>query len=135
MGKKLDITGQRYGKLVALEPTDEYDTHNIKWLFQCACGKQVKIATGRVRRKQGFKSCGCGQWESVQPTGIMGLINYYKKNVRKHGRVWDLTLEQARDLFLGNCKYCGSFPETPYKYEGTVIPTILLRNGIDRVDN
>ena len=39
--KALDITGQRLGKLVALNRST---TDKTKWLFQCDCGTKKEIA-------------------------------------------------------------------------------------------
>lgn len=57
MGKKLDITGERYGKLVALYPVYS-DKGQWVWMFQCDCGKQKEIKTNSVRVGS-VKSCGC----------------------------------------------------------------------------
>lgn len=40
LGQKsaIDITGQRFGKLVALKPTDKRDCGSIVWECQCDCG-------------------------------------------------------------------------------------------------
>lgn len=53
----LDITGQRFGKLVALYPTE---TRNRKmyWMCQCDCGNKVEICGDAIRRGNTM-SCGC----------------------------------------------------------------------------
>ena len=53
-----DISGQRFGLLVALEPTEERSNGSIVWKCQCDCGN---ITTGSVLNLQrGDKiSCGC----------------------------------------------------------------------------
>lgn len=53
-----DITGQRFGRLVALEFRYYDGRHQDCWLFQCDCGKEkimpaASVKWGRVR------SCGC----------------------------------------------------------------------------
>lgn len=55
---RIDITGQRFSRLVALEPTNEKINGSIMWLCRCDCGKLHKallynLTGGRV------KSCGC----------------------------------------------------------------------------
>jgi len=55
----LDLTGERFGKLVAL-----YDTGRIKksgnhyWKCACDCGNYTEVDTGRLRTGR-TKSCGC----------------------------------------------------------------------------
>ena len=59
MGQKIDLTNQRYGRLVALNPTDKRSkSGSIYWLFQCDCGKQKVIDSNQVRMGL-VKSCGC----------------------------------------------------------------------------
>ena len=58
MGKALDITGERYGRLVAVCNTGRRQLRNFIWKFQCDCGKEVECASGEVRRGKTL-SCGC----------------------------------------------------------------------------
>lgn len=59
MGRRLDITGERYGKLVALYPTSKYEkSGGISWMFRCDCGNLKECSTNSVRRGL-IKSCGC----------------------------------------------------------------------------
>lgn len=53
-----NVTGMRFGKLVAIESVGTDNHHNAKWLFQCDCGntKIGRIQTAKVGR---LKSCGC----------------------------------------------------------------------------
>jgi hypothetical protein len=53
--KFIDITGKRFGKLVAVEKVGHNNQGNILWLFQCDCGNTI-ITHIRHRR---VKSCGC----------------------------------------------------------------------------
>ena len=46
MGKVLDLTGRRFGYLLAIENTLKKDTNNnYLWLCECDCGNRVEIAT------------------------------------------------------------------------------------------
>lgn len=52
-----DITGSRYGHLVALEPTDKrFSNGSIKWKCQCDCGNICYLSSSELKRR---KSCGC----------------------------------------------------------------------------
>lgn len=57
MGKCKDITGQRFGKLVAIKRT-KIKNHNAYWLCECDCGnyKEVKI---KCLLQKSTQSCGC----------------------------------------------------------------------------
>lgn len=60
--EKLDITGQRWGKLVAVRKTGYAMTKDgrkqAKWLFQCDCGKEKEMPASNVKHG-GVRSCGC----------------------------------------------------------------------------
>ena len=53
-----DITGQRFGSLVALEPVGKSSSRSMIWRCQCDCGNKVDV--GYVSLSSGStKSCGC----------------------------------------------------------------------------
>ena len=60
--KKLDLTGQRFGNLIALKPDEPYIKPSGKkistWLCQCDCGNTVVVRTEYLRSGH-TKSCGC----------------------------------------------------------------------------
>lgn len=55
---KHDITGQRFGKLVALSKTRIDQNGHSYWLCQCDCGKQKEIASSSLKSGKTI-SCGC----------------------------------------------------------------------------
>ena len=58
-GNYLDITGERYGKLVALYRTDiKRAGSGTYWVFQCDCGTK-KVIRANVVRSGKTLSCGC----------------------------------------------------------------------------
>ena len=57
MPKALDLTGQRFGSLVALEKAPSQN-HHTYWLCQCDCGNQKIIQTSHLTSGV-TKSCGC----------------------------------------------------------------------------
>lgn len=60
MGRpRIDLTGQRFGMLVAVKPVEEQDKKtNVLWVCQCDCGKLDVVSVYRLR--QGTKTdCGC----------------------------------------------------------------------------
>lgn len=55
---RIDITGQRFGRLVALQPTDKRLGNSVIWHCQCDCGKTADVASVNLR-KGDTRSCGC----------------------------------------------------------------------------
>lgn len=44
----LDLTNQRFGRLTAIEPTDERRNGQTVWIWRCDCGATVRKTTGAV---------------------------------------------------------------------------------------
>lgn len=69
MGKVIDITGQRFGRLVALEMVGRNSAMNVLWRCKCDCGNETTVS-GSSLRKGVTKSCGCYKSESVIANNI-----------------------------------------------------------------
>lgn len=54
--KKLELTGQRYGRLTVLEPAENIGTRTA-WLCRCDCGREIVAKTIHLRNGH-VKSCG-----------------------------------------------------------------------------
>lgn len=57
-GNAIDLTGRRFGKLIALIPTNKRSIMGIVWMCKCDCGNLTKVSTANLRRKN-TTSCGC----------------------------------------------------------------------------
>jgi hypothetical protein len=68
-----DLTGQRFGHLVAVRPTDRKrgHGHNVIWECLCDCGATHYVAGSNLGRN--VRSCGCERHEEQ------------RKKVTKHG--------------------------------------------------
>ncbi len=60
----IDLTGQHFGRLTALEPTDRRDRRgNVYWRCRCECGNEIEATEyGLVSGNR--KSCGCMKKEN-----------------------------------------------------------------------
>lgn len=54
----IDITGQQFGQLITLSPTEERKYNSIVWECQCTCGELTYVPVSRLREGK-TKSCGC----------------------------------------------------------------------------
>jgi len=105
MPKSIDITGQRFGKLVAIKPTDKRNrAGNIIWQFQCHDLVDFFCFTSAVKQKKSTKSCGCTMLEYCQS----GKMHY------KHGM--EGTTEY--NIWLGIKQRCLNENHARYKYYG-----------------
>lgn len=64
--KKIDLTGQKFGRLTAIKPVVVNGYR--KWLCVCDCGN-IKTVTAGSLRSGGTKSCGCLSKEFLDLTG------------------------------------------------------------------
>lgn len=58
MGKIIDLTGQKFGKLTAIEIDRTNKKNNTYWLCKCDCGNVKSVTSGNLRLGK-TKSCGC----------------------------------------------------------------------------
>lgn len=56
MGRLVNITGQRFGRLVVLERS--HSLGSVSWKCQCDCGN-VRVVDSQNLRRGASKSCGC----------------------------------------------------------------------------
>jgi beta-galactosidase/beta-glucuronidase len=70
-----DITGERFGRLVALGPVGRNKGGNVRWLCQCDCGQQTVVAGGSLRNGN-TQSCGCLNRERHTTHGMEGTREY-----------------------------------------------------------
>ena len=114
----VDLTGQRFGKLVAICKTDERKSGSVVWECKCDCGKTAYVAVQYLRSGK-TRSCGCAK-RGKKATDIAGqrfgkLVAICKTDERKSGSVvWECkcdcgktTFVLATDLRAGRVKSCG----------------------------
>lgn len=60
MTKPIDLTGQRFGRLLVLQMSPERrgKRKDVAWICRCDCGKITCVVTGALRHGHS-KSCGC----------------------------------------------------------------------------
>lgn len=58
MGRRIDLLGQRFGRLTVIEETSQRANGSILWKCRCDCGNTVLVRSNHLRRG-GVLSCGC----------------------------------------------------------------------------
>lgn len=140
---KLDLTGQKFGRLTVLSQdfSGTLSGGGTHWKCLCDCGRTV-IRRGHSMRIGDVKTCGCGshplKYEDASRCAFNELLNQYKKNARKTQRVFSLTNDEFRFLTSSNCHYCGEPPSQLGCFRDRSKNSVrqpYLANGIDRVSN
>lgn len=62
--RRIDMTGQRYGRLTAIE-LDRVENGRTFWKCRCDCGNITVVAGGKLRNGS-TKSCGCFKLENIR---------------------------------------------------------------------
>jgi hypothetical protein len=57
-GPRLDLAGQRFGKLTAMEPTGDIGPMGVLWRLRCDCGGERTAAAAQVKAGK-VTACGC----------------------------------------------------------------------------
>ena len=71
MPAALNISGQRFGRLTAIERIGRTKFGAAAWLFRCECGGDYIGAASPVRRGK-IQSCGCLAAETSRANGLRG---------------------------------------------------------------
>lgn len=64
---RLDLTGQRFGLLVAVAAI-ESPNNKTYWTCKCDCGRIVKVRIDALRKSNSQRSCGC-EFRRIPPDG------------------------------------------------------------------
>lgn len=76
--KRVDLTGNRYGKLTVISLVEYRANSRSKWLCQCDCGKQHTVRHSNLVSNH-TRSCGCLR--------IIGKVKHGGKGTRLY-RIW-----------------------------------------------
>lgn len=133
MGKAIDITGQKFGRLTAvrLVKSTRYGTNRsyaVYWLFRCDCGKTKVINKSNVVHLKA-KSCGCFNAECTRSRGhMMSKERFYRifagintrcnnKNdavYKRYGargiqNLWQSFEKFRDDMYVSYLEHCNNF--------------------------
>lgn len=103
MPKKLNLTNQRFGRLVALEKLNKNNQGKYFWLFQCDCGKQTKVIPYDVTSGK-TQSCGCYHIQCASEANFKH--GYANKN------------DSTYKIWIGMHDRCNRVTHQDYKYYG-----------------
>lgn len=132
MASKIPEPGERIGSWTVL---GFEGGRNSLVRVQCQCGHTTRVRLHSLRNGKS-QSCGCIRPPLLPPgePGFRALLRDYKRNAREHGRIWELSVTRAQELFSGPCVYCGLPPAT-VKRAGAATQSWFTYNGIDRIDS
>lgn len=114
-----DISGMKFGELVALhEVRVKNDTHYY-WKCKCTCGN-ICFHRATVLIKGYQKHCNKYCKVRAFKTRLHKKFDSYKKNSKDKGREFKISEDDFKYLIQQKCHYCGYIDKI---------------NGLDRIDN
>lgn len=93
MGDRIDITGQRFGRLIAIEQANKGEKGRSIWKCVCDCGREKNVSISDLRRGN-TTSCGCYRKETASSRN--------KEIKKKHGE----THTRLYSIWRGMKKRC-----------------------------
>ena len=86
-GKKsiVDITNKRFGRLVAIEQTEERAGGCVKWLCRCDCGNIAVVSSSSLNRAN-TRSCGCLERELTKVRAKETIKKAHRHNVENDNK-------------------------------------------------
>jgi hypothetical protein len=93
--RTLDIAGQRFGRLVAIGPTEERQSRCIVWEFRCDCGTVCRKGLNAVRNGI-TASCGCLRRETTRAANL--------SHGQRHSKLWHVWASMKQRCFNPKAK-------------------------------
>lgn len=125
----IDLTNQRFGRLVALRR--EKAKGPVQWRCACKCGKICSVLSSNLRNGN-TRSCGCLR-EPAPDAAPHQLFKSYRRGAKRNNRAFELSEESFRQIIKRDCFYCGAPPARRKTKRGT--HDEFEFNGVDRLDN
>ena len=135
--KKLQLKGQRFGRLMVIEESGRAAEGTVLWICKCECGN-FTIVRGRSLKKGNTKSCGCLRKDTVRKRSIT-------HGLRKHPLypVWNDMLHRCynekskgyRNYGGRGIKVCDKWRNSVKNFIEDMYPSFKSGLSIDRVNN
>jgi hypothetical protein len=138
------VGDKKFGRLLAIRWIGKKG-HNQLWECKCNCGKIVNVRSSSLIAGTSI-SCGCfardkareRQCKNPDEVNFRSLFLSYKNSAKARKLEFCLSDDECKELFKGNCSYCGSLPNRERKIHKNQCGDrdyAYLYNGIDRKDN
>lgn len=102
--KSKDLTGQRFGRLIAVKPTEQRESTYVLWECICDCGNTTFATANNLQR--GMKqSCGCLRTElhskdlTGQRFGTVVVVAPTKQRMRRY-IVWECQCDCGKVRYI-----------------------------------
>ena len=108
MGKIVDLTRQKFGRLIVIEKAGHSKGNRLQWLCKCDCGN-FKITTSSDLKSGKVRSCGCLRKETTSKMAksrSKSRIKHNKSNTRIY-RIWSTMKQRCYNSKCFSYKWYG----------------------------
>lgn len=141
MGKFIDLTGQRFGRLTVVERAGNDKSGHPQWLCRCDC-ENITIVGGTQLRSGNTKSCGCLSRE----TSAQNIISINQTHGQSNTRLYYIWRSMKQRCMCPTCKsykdyggrgitVCEEWQQFEPFYEWAMQNGYRNDLSIDRIDN
>lgn len=109
-----DLSGQRFGRLVALRLVGENKHHAKRWLCACDCGQEVEVSSCSLLHGH-TKSCGCWRREIARERARERVGELHWKNTT-HGDSRHSAVARLYRVWYNMKGRCYNSKNHKYKY-------------------
>lgn len=117
MGKKIDLTGQRFGRLVVVGDTGKrYTNRSIIWECVCDCGNK-KDVVGFSLKNADTQSCGCVSIEQKKTIGKEKTVPrflYSKKSKANTSGIKGVSWDKSKGMWTTYIGFKGKLHNLGY---------------------
>ena len=146
--KHIDLTGQRYGKLVVLSQLPKEGKYYI-YLCKCDCGNTIEVKAENLKSGK-VKSCGCLKNAPARnrlPDRKDAILRREYSSIKKRNRKFTdydnvISYDEYKSIVNAPCNFCGcvgsrSINDRLRSRGKTHICSneVIHINGIDRIDS
>jgi hypothetical protein len=139
-----DLTGQRFGRLIAIKPTERRSSSFVVWECLCDCGATHYVSSNNLKTGD-VQSCGCYHKDRMRELFALDLTNQkfgkltaLKLTGKKRGSFleWECLCECGNICYIasaaltsGKTKSCGCLQSNGER----VVGMLLKENGINYI--
>jgi len=133
--KKLDLRGNKYGRLEVIRDAGKNNSGNYLWECRCECGRLTTVSSSNLVRGHTL-SCGCHRREQMRAVGEMGTHHSSQKGDADHRlySVWHSMKTRCYISSSPNFKYYGARGITVCKewLDFTAFRNWAMESGYDK---
>lgn len=134
MGKRIDLTGQRFGRLTVIKETNRRANGSVLWECKCDCGNTVLVRSNHLRRG-GVLSCGCYNRDIITKHGGKHNPLYHTLQCMRD-RCYNTNAKEYKDYGERGIKVCDEWLNSYEAFRDWAMAN-GYRKGltIDRINN